>query len=202
MALLSVLSAAGGRRDLLHAAGQAGTLGGEPEAGPGAEVVDAALGRLAEGSLLAFTVDGQVVTAHRLVLRVVRERLAQQGQLTAVCRAAAEVLNARASALVGSPDRLAVRDVPEQAAALQQTAAGLPGEAGELESALLRLQLWALYHLHQLGDSAAQAIAVGKPLVEDSERLLGPDHPDTLASRGNLAVAYQAAGGHVLRDGV
>lgn len=83
------------------------TLGGEPGAGPGAEAVDAALGRLAEGSLLAFTVDGQVVTAHRLVLRVVRERLAQQGQLAAVCQAAAEVLHARAAILAGSPGRLA-----------------------------------------------------------------------------------------------
>jgi hypothetical protein len=26
------------------------------------------------------------------------------------------------------------------------------------------------------------------------ERMLGPDHPDTLSSRNNLAVAYRAAG--------
>ena len=26
------------------------------------------------------------------------------------------------------------------------------------------------------------------------ERVLGPDHPDTLASRGNLALAYRDAG--------
>jgi tetratricopeptide (TPR) repeat protein len=191
--LLCVLSAAGVRRDLLHAAGQAGVLGGT---GLGAVVVDEGLGRLAEWSLLAFAVDGQTVLAHRLVLRVVRERLAQQGRLTAVCRGAASVLDAHAVALAGSLDRLAVRDVPEQVAALLQTAAGLADEARALESALLRLRLrlWALYHLRQLGDSAAQAIAVGEPLVEDSERLLGPDHPDTLTSRNNLANAYQEAG--------
>ena len=68
-------------------------------------MVDEALGRLAEWSLLAFSLDGQAVTAHRLVLRVVRERLAQQGRLAAVCRAAASVLDARAAALVGSQDR-------------------------------------------------------------------------------------------------
>ena len=88
-------------------------------------MVDEALGRLAEGSLLAFSLDGQAVIAHRLVLRVVRERLAQQGRLAAVCRAAASVLEARAEALAGSPDRAAVRDVPEQVAALQQAAAGV-----------------------------------------------------------------------------
>jgi hypothetical protein len=30
--------------------------------------------------------------------------------------------------------------------------------------------------------------------LADSERLLGPDHPDTLASRNNLAMAYEDAG--------
>ena len=191
--VLSVLSAAGVRRDLLHAAGQAGALadGSDPL---GAAVVDEALGRLAEGSLLAFSLDGQAVSAHRLVLRVVRDTLVQRGRLAAVCRAAALVLEARAGALAGSLDRAAVRDVPEQATALGQAAAGLAGASGELEAVLLRLRLWALYYLNELGDSAAQAIAVGEPLLQDAERMLGPDHPDTLASRDNLAVAYQAAG--------
>jgi hypothetical protein len=30
--------------------------------------------------------------------------------------------------------------------------------------------------------------------LADRERVLGPDHPDTLNSRDNLATAYQAAG--------
>jgi hypothetical protein len=58
----------------------------------------------------------------------------------------------------------------------------------------LRLRLWALYHLGELGDSAPQAIAVGEPLLEDAERELGPDHRSTLAVRNNLANAYRAAG--------
>jgi hypothetical protein len=188
---MCVLSAAGVRRDLLHAAGQAGALGA---AEAGAAVVDEALGRLAEWSLLAFSVDGQAVLAHRLVLRVVRERLAYQGRLATVCQGTASALDAHAVALVGSLDRLAVRDVPEQVAALQQAAAGLAGEAGELEAALLLLRLRALYHLNGLGDSAVQAIAVGEALIEDYERLLGPDHPNTLNSRNNLAIAYGDAG--------
>ena len=175
MELMCVLSAAGVRRDLLQVAGQAGVLGGGT--GLGAAVVDEALGRLAEWSLLAFTVDGQAVAAHRLVLRVVRERLAEQGQVAAVFRGAASVLDAHAAALAGSQDRLAVRDVAEQVAALRQAVAGLGDEPGELEAALLRLRSWALYHLNELGDSAVQAIAVGESLVKDQERLLGPDHP-------------------------
>ena len=49
------------------------------------------------------------------------------------------------------------------------------------------------HHLNELGDSAVQAIAVGEPLVEDRERLLGADHRDTMQSRNNLA-AYQEMG--------
>ena len=64
-----------------------------------------------------------------------------------------------------------------------------------LEAALLRLRLWALYHLNELGDSMPQAIAVGEPLLDDAERVLGPDHPSTLASRNCLANAYQARAG-------
>ena len=35
---------------------------------------------------------------------------------------------------------------------------------------------------------------IGERLVADQERVLGPDHPDTLAARNNLALAYRAAG--------
>jgi hypothetical protein len=87
MDLVSVLSAAGVPRAVLHAAGQAGALGGPEQAGApeqaggvAAEVVDEALGRLAGSSLLTFSAGGGTVTAHRLVMRVIRERLARQGR--------------------------------------------------------------------------------------------------------------------------
>jgi hypothetical protein len=192
--LLSVLSAAGVRRDLLHAAGQAGALAVGSGTEMGEVAVEEALGRLAEGSLLAFSMDGQAVIAHRLVLRVVRDTVVQQGRLAAVCRTAAAVLYTRALALAGSQDRPAIRDIPEQVTALWQAAPGLPATSGELEAGVLRLRQWALYYLNELGDSAAQAIAVGEPLIEDAERVLGPDHPDTLRSRNNLGIAYVQAG--------
>jgi hypothetical protein len=53
----------------------------------------------------------------------------------------------------------------------------------------LGLRGWALWFLNDLGDSTAQAIAVAEPLLADRERVLGPDHPDTLTSRNNLAAA-------------
>jgi tetratricopeptide (TPR) repeat protein len=194
MEIIAVLSAAGVRRELLHAARQAGALANRTEAVTSAVMVDEALGRLAEWSLLAFSLDGQAVTAHRLVLRVVRDSLAQQGHLAAVCQAVASLLDAQAEALVGSRDRLAIRDFPDQVTALRRSAAGLPGEAGELEEILLKLRSQALNHLNALGDSALQTIGVGEPLIEDCERVLGPDHSETLKSRNHLANAYRVAG--------
>jgi tetratricopeptide (TPR) repeat protein len=197
--LMSVLSAAGVRRDLILAAGQAGLLGAEPEAEPEAEMdVDAvagALGQLAGRSLLSFSPDGRVVSADRPVLRAVRAHLAEQERLAAACRVAVSVLEARCEALAGSPNRRAVLDVPDQVRALRDVVAGLPGEPDpELAGALLRLRGWTLYLLNALGDQTGRAIATGEPLVADQERVLGPDDPHTLAAQNNLANAYRAAG--------
>jgi tetratricopeptide (TPR) repeat protein len=192
--IMAVLSAAGVRRDLLLAAGRAGVLtrGGHRVT---ADLVDRALAQLARSSLLTVSLDGQTIVAHCLVTRVLRHELAHQGHLTAVCRAAVSVLETRAQALVGSPDRPAVRDIPTQVTSLLRNIAGPVGEADpERERVLLRLRLFAVHHLIELGDSASQVIAVGEPLIADLERLLGPDHPDTLTSRHNLASAYQAVG--------
>jgi tetratricopeptide (TPR) repeat protein len=189
MDFISVLSGAGVRRDLLHSAGQMGALGGRRVA---AREVDDALKQAAGWSLLTFSLDGQVVLASRLVTQLIRDGLAGR-RLAAVCRAAAAVLGARAEALAGSPDRPAVRDIPEQVTALAETARPVSGTDDALTRVLLRLRFLALYHLIELGDSAEQAIAVGEPLTADLERMLGPDHHDTLNSRNSLAAAYQAA---------
>ena len=92
-------------------------------------------------------------------------------------------------------DRPARRDLAEQILAVHEHAAAFSGEDGsDLTQAVLRLRGWALWFLNDLGDSAAQAIQVGEPLLADRERVLGPDHPGTMTSRDNLAAAYWAAG--------
>ncbi|MBV9447685.1 MAG: tetratricopeptide repeat protein [Streptosporangiaceae bacterium] len=196
MEIMAVLPGGGVRREVLHAAGQAGVLAKRRHLSRmDAEMVDQALARLVERSLLTVSVDGQAVIAHRLVMQMVRDGLARRGHLAAVCRAAASVLDTRAASLAGSHDRVAVRDIVEQVSTLRENAAGSAAAADdELARALLSLQFWALYDLNELGDSAPQAIAVGKPLVADSERVLGPDHPDTLTAQNNLAVAFQGVG--------
>jgi hypothetical protein len=39
-----------------------------------------------------------------------------------------------------------------------------------------------------------EAISLYEQILATFERVLGPDHPETLQSRNNLAIAYQAAG--------
>ena len=196
MGLLAVLSAAGVRRSLLYAAARVGLAGRDgPLPALAAEVADRVLARLAGTSLLTFSVDGAAVSAHRLVMRVIRENLAAGGALTAVCQAAARLLDGLAASLEERwhEDRAATRDLVEQILALDESAARCP-PGSDLDRRMIRLRLWAGLFLGRLGDSTAQAIMIGERLVADQERVLGPDHPDTLAARNNLALAYRAAG--------
>ena len=184
MDLVAVLSAAGVPRAVLHAAGQAGALSEKNEAAGGvpAEVVDEALGRLAGSSLLTFSTGGGTVTAHRLVMRVIRERLARQGHLAATCQAAATALQARAGSLQQAwQDRPARRDLVEQILAVHEHAAAFSDEPGsDLTRAVLRLRGWALWFLLDLGDSAAQAIQVAEPLDADLPKRIPAHGSDRL----------------------
>jgi tetratricopeptide (TPR) repeat protein len=196
MEIMAVLSEAGVSRDLLYAAGRAAAPARHRRRSRvSAELVDRALTRLGEHSLLNFGLDGQTVIAHRQVMQVVREVLARQGRLATVCRTAASVLDTRAAALAGAQDHAAVRDIVQQMTALRDNAAGPVADADdELARVLLSLRFWILHHLNKLGDSPSQAIVAGEPLVADFEHVLGPDHPDTVTARDCLAAAYQAAG--------
>jgi tetratricopeptide (TPR) repeat protein len=196
MDLLAVLSAAGVPRTLVHAAAGEGFAGRDgPLAGVAGEVVDAALGRLAGASLLTFSLDGSSLSVHRLVMRVIRENLAATGSLTAICETAADLLDGRAESLSKNwhQNRTAVRDLVEQITALDESSAECPA-SDSLERRMIRLRWWAAWLLNELAESTAQRILIGERLAADQERILGPDHPDTLAARNNLANAYWAAG--------
>ena len=106
MDLIAVLSPGGVPRRLLHTAAQSGHLSGLQIPGPVTQAdLDAALGYLARMSLITFSVDDTSVTAHRLVLRVTRERLARQERLPAACLAAARTVEDLNRPLSGRPDR-------------------------------------------------------------------------------------------------
>ncbi|MFD6217622.1 tetratricopeptide repeat protein, partial [Nocardia salmonicida] len=57
----------------------------------------------------------------------------------------------------------------------------------------LALRRWAMRHALEIEDWS-RAVELGERIVIDAERILGPAHPDTLASRNSLAYAYESAG--------
>ena len=196
MELLAVLSPAGVRRALVHAAADQGVLARDGQADAlSAEAVDRALARLARASLLTFSVDGSSVSVHRLVMRVIREHLAAENSLMAVCAAAARLLDGLTQPLnqTWHQNRAAVRDLVEQIMALHESSARCPADSG-LVGRILRLKGWAVWSLNRLGDSVTQSIQIAEPLLAEQEHVLGADHPDTLATRHHLANAYRAAG--------
>ncbi len=191
MDLLAVLSPAGVPRDLIHIAGCQALLTADrlPEA-----EVDDALGRLAGASLLSFSLDGSMVAAHRLVMRVIRDLHAETGSLGQVCDRAAQALLGQAEALRDfHAKRAAARNLTSQIQALQQACADCTAD-GDAAARMLSLKACAVYLLNELRDSPSVAVSLGEDVASARERLLGPEHSETLASRGNLARAYQAAG--------
>jgi tetratricopeptide (TPR) repeat protein len=202
MDLVGVLSEAGVPRALLQAAGDSGVLtgsGGGYETGSGrvpSARMDAAIGRLEDASLLGLSVDGSMVSAHRLTMRVVRERRIADGKLAAVAAAAVTVLASLAGAAeLVREDPAAVRDLVGQITALDEHVTGhLAGFGVDGTESLLRLRVRGMWLVNELDDSPGQVIELGVPLAADCERVLGADHPGTLAARFNLAYAYESAG--------
>jgi tetratricopeptide (TPR) repeat protein len=196
MGLVAVLAETGVPRRLLHLAAVAQALGGKPEE-VGETEADAAAGVLADASLLGFTTDDSVV-AHRLVMRVARERLAAAGELTAVLAGAVRTL-----VLLTGPVKEAwrdpggIREVAVQVNALVTQATAYPYALPQPElwpRIMLFLRLRSLRLLNELGDNTGLAILAAEPLVADSERVLGADHDDTLSARAQVGHAYKAAG--------
>jgi hypothetical protein len=74
---------------------------------------------------MTFSVDGTTVTAHRLVMRAIREQSAARGALGGTCATAGRLLDGLAELLSESwyEDRAAVRDLAEQIMALYAASA-------------------------------------------------------------------------------
>jgi tetratricopeptide (TPR) repeat protein len=198
---VALLSEAGVSRALLYAAGQQGVLqrsGVETNAGP--QEIDEALGLLVGASLLTFGADGAngdtTLVAHRLTMRVAVELQAQQGSLVRLGADIASLLLAVTASLPEPwQNRGAARDAVQQIMALNgHLAPHLGSQNAELTRTLLRLRIWTVGCMNELGDNFAQGVEYGQDLVTDSEKVLGRAHHDTLTARDHLATAYRAAG--------
>jgi tetratricopeptide (TPR) repeat protein len=193
--IVSVLPPDGVPRVLLHTAASCRALARICPSGTMSDTaVDEALGRLGGSSLVAFSVDGEHVRAHPLVMRVVREKMTQD-RLGIICQAVSSALIEHAKSVRETWKQFPVRELVEQISAAYEYMESLTGPPdGDLTRSKLQLRLERARFLDDLGDSPAQAIEVGDKLLKDAERELGARDPFTLTCRHNLAIAYQQAG--------
>jgi tetratricopeptide (TPR) repeat protein len=182
--LVCLLSSAGTPRALLP------TATGEPEV-----AVDKALQYLTGWSLLSWSTDRSAVTAHTLVMRIVRERASQQGTLpTAARRAIAPLRAFMPPAGERWPDEQRARETVEQIIALTRALAPHAGAVdGESEAELLLVEGWAGWYLTAQKDFS-RAVPLLEKVTAEREKLWGPDGEAIQTARTNLAGAYLAAG--------
>ena len=130
------------------------------------------------------------VSMHPLVQSAVRNSVMANGRADAVRATAARLL------LTAAPDDPINNPTgwPMWAALLPHIQALVGDMPDDHESvAALDLQEGAALYLQYQGNIDA-AITIFEQLLIDRERILGPEHPDTLTARANLATAYQQAG--------
>ena len=195
MEMVSVLASGGVPRALLYRAAESGALAQmTPLTSVSETDVDKALGRLAGSSLLTFSGGDTIVTAHRLVMRVISDKMKEEKRITIVFQAVGEALISNAELIREEWEHSVVSNLVGQINTLVRHI-GLPdGRNNQLLRCLLSLRVERARFLDDLGQSPAQAVGDGVRLVADAEEILGPQDPCTLTCRHNLAIAYQQAG--------
>ena len=190
LGIVSLLAENGLSRRVLYAAAPMSAKGA------GTAVIDDALGHLAEASLIGYSVDGTSVSAHRLVMRAVREQFVEESQLPPEVGAAVLVLQVFASQIDEAwHDPAGVRELATHSVALSRNLARHPGAVDDQTSAaLIDLRLHALHLLVNLGDNPARAVTIGEGLVAECSSAYGSKDPRTLTASNNLGLAYIEAG--------
>jgi tetratricopeptide (TPR) repeat protein len=193
--LIAVLSPAGIHRDILTKAGELDAVGAVTAAD-----VDMSVGRLAEASLLTFSVDGESVIMHRFTRRVVQDRDRSDGSLAGSILLACQVLTKMQIPQDSAwSERTRGRHIVQQIDALWETATSgqhpVAGQAPDFIRAVLKLRSWAVRYLWGIEDSA-QAISAGIVVVSNHEDYLGNDCEETVFAREGLALGYGGIGRH------
>jgi len=160
--------------------------------------VDDALARLVGLSLLGWGQSGTSVILHRLIARVVRDRQQAAGRLaTTLVDTVAALWSLRIPEDQAWARREQGAELVAHAIAVWDITLHHTGGADRLTPGQVTrcadLANWAVRHLTDTAD-LSRATRIGAQVLGDCERVLGPDHPDTLASRNNLASAYESAG--------
>ncbi|HWE90190.1 MAG TPA: FxSxx-COOH system tetratricopeptide repeat protein [Pseudonocardiaceae bacterium] len=162
--------------------------------GDDSDILDDALEQLFEASIIEFAGgDGDTITMHRLVQRVIRDR-SRAGETFEVVLT--EAIDQLGRATFPSDDAWNRRQLGDElvrhAEALWRSANERGDNPGVAEE-ILALRNWAVEHVLGLRDYA-RAGALALTVNEDCRRTQGADHPTTYISATNLALTYRLTG--------
>jgi len=182
--VLAALSPDGVGRDFLNG------LGGSADS----PAIDEALERCVTGSLVTWSLSGDTVVMHRLLGRVLRERDRATGTWPSTVTAALDLIETQ---LFPREQAWARRSdgthLIAQIEALWQADQGKEPGIRELRLRQLSARSWAVHQLRMVADLSL-AVDLGRRAAADSEKLLGPDHEQTLDLNNELAFTYRPAG--------
>jgi hypothetical protein len=125
---------------------------------------------------------------HRLVRMTMRARLTKRGEAEAARDRALSALTAT------FPDAFNEPALWPRCRALMPHIRAIDAHLGNTLSADLGLLLNRAGRFMQGSGTARDALPLYRRTLDARERVLGPEHPDTLASRNNLAFCLQAMG--------
>ncbi|WP_136193439.1 tetratricopeptide repeat protein [Actinomyces procaprae] len=151
-----------------------------------------ALAELRSSSVCQVSDDGETTTIHRLQGQVFRETRTEDQNKEMLAAAAATLTAIDFNAIPQNNTQERRREVLDRVAQLRAVAEQEHSLVLLNQSDIGDLLAHALWHSSDLG-RPQEALSL-TTTVDVQARVLGPDHPDTLASRHNLAAAYESAG--------
>lgn len=133
--------------------------------------------RTSDGAVMMHRLTRRVITDHAANLETIAEQSIDWiGEcLTYIDPDFAWIHRAKISVVLNQINALAVSTPPSAAVAL------------------CKLRIWQQRYLNAIHD-IQQGIVVGRDVLAESERTLGPDHPETATSRSHLARSLEMAG--------
>jgi tetratricopeptide (TPR) repeat protein len=154
--------------------------------------VDQIIGVLVTGSLIAVSADDSSVTMHRLVGRTIREAQDAQSLQELLAQAASALQSFLPAKEMSPAASIFIADVTAQMLALLRQTRSLTVSrhiSEETCTAATEVATW----LYAVG-GYVEMLMIDEKVMTIRERVLGPDHLDTLRSRGNLAIDYWEVG--------
>ncbi len=155
---------------------------------PDPRTLGEALGALHAYNMIAYSADRENISVHRLVQAVLRHRPATDPDGYPPGRQNAEHLIRQALPDEDTDTPQWERLLPHVIAVADSAPPHSPASPETTDAYRIAAQ-----HLHLQGHDA-HAIPLWRSILAQYEQVLGDTHPQTLASRNNLAYAYESAG--------